>query len=119
MTRWVINVLATLPFFAFGRVVVLGDAVCFSPTIQMTRLTTGSERIQAHAMTPFQGAGAGQAMEVSPRPSLASDLLIVETILFTSGRLDPCRVALTPARDAGHRGASASNLFPHPPAPRY
>ncbi|KAI0248756.1 salicylate hydroxylase [Lactifluus subvellereus] len=43
ITRWVVNVLSTLPFFAFGNVAVMGDA--------------------AHAMPPFQGAGAGQAME--------------------------------------------------------
>jgi len=43
ITRWAVNVLPTLPFFAFGNVAILGDA--------------------AHAMTPFQGAGAGQAIE--------------------------------------------------------
>ncbi|KAH9989922.1 FAD/NAD-P-binding domain-containing protein [Russula compacta] len=41
--RWAVNVLPPLPFFSFGNVAILGDA--------------------AHAMTPFQGAGAGQAIE--------------------------------------------------------
>jgi salicylate hydroxylase len=36
--------------------------------------------MQAHAMTPFMGAGAGQAMEVSPRPN--SCLWIAETFLL-------------------------------------
>ncbi|KAI0262367.1 salicylate hydroxylase [Gloeopeniophorella convolvens] len=43
VTRWAVNVVQPLPSFAFGNVAVLGDA--------------------AHAMTPFQGAGAGQAIE--------------------------------------------------------
>jgi hypothetical protein len=45
----------------------------FPPPFGLTRLTTGSELIQAHAMTPFQGAGAMQAMEVSLRPTRVSD----------------------------------------------
>ncbi|KAI0290583.1 salicylate hydroxylase [Russula brevipes] len=43
ITRWAVNVLQPLPFFAFGNVAILGDA--------------------AHAMAPFMGAGAGQAIE--------------------------------------------------------
>jgi len=43
ISRWAVNVIPTLPFFSFGNVAILGDA--------------------AHAMTPFQGAGAGQAIE--------------------------------------------------------
>jgi hypothetical protein len=27
MTRWAVNVLPTLPFYAFGNVAILGDAV--------------------------------------------------------------------------------------------
>ncbi|TFK91603.1 FAD/NAD(P)-binding domain-containing protein [Polyporus arcularius HHB13444] len=42
-TRWAIHELKPLPFYFTGRVVLLGDA--------------------AHAMTPHQGAGAGQAIE--------------------------------------------------------
>ncbi|KAI0314036.1 salicylate hydroxylase [Amylostereum chailletii] len=43
MNRWAVNVVKPLPSYASGRVALLGDA--------------------AHAMTPFQGAGAGQAIE--------------------------------------------------------
>ncbi|THH16400.1 hypothetical protein EW146_g4239 [Bondarzewia mesenterica] len=44
VNRWAVNVVKPLSSYAFGRVALLGDA--------------------AHAMTPFQGAGAGQAIEV-------------------------------------------------------
>lgn len=60
ITRWAVNVLPTLPFFAFGNVAILGDA--------------------AHAMTPFQGAGAGQAIEDAlVLASLLSDELATKT----------------------------------------
>ncbi|KAH9988531.1 salicylate hydroxylase [Russula vinacea] len=60
ITRWAINVLHTLPFFAFGNVAILGDA--------------------AHAMTPFQGAGAGQAIEdASILAALLSNELTTKT----------------------------------------
>jgi len=60
MTRWAINVLPTLPFYAFGNVAILGDA--------------------AHAMTPFLGAGAGQAIEdASVLVSLLSSELTTKT----------------------------------------
>ncbi|TDL26535.1 salicylate hydroxylase [Rickenella mellea] len=42
-SRWAIDTVGPLPTFNFGRVVLLGDA--------------------AHAMTPHQGSGAGQAIE--------------------------------------------------------
>ncbi|KAJ6468998.1 salicylate hydroxylase [Mycena vitilis] len=42
-SRWAICTVSDLPFFNSGRVILLGDAV--------------------HAMTNFQGAGAGQAIE--------------------------------------------------------
>jgi salicylate hydroxylase len=60
ITRWAVNVLPTLPFFAFGNVAILGDA--------------------AHAMTPFQGAGAGQAIEdASVLAALLSNELATKT----------------------------------------
>ncbi|KAI0277466.1 salicylate hydroxylase [Russula aff. rugulosa BPL654] len=60
MTRWAINVLPTLPFYAFGNVAILGDA--------------------AHAMTPFLGAAAGQAIEdASVLASLLSSELATQT----------------------------------------
>jgi hypothetical protein len=59
----------TLPFFSFGNVAILGDAV--SPVCCVSDNPTTPEHDkktkQAHAMTPFQGAGAGQAIEVSLR----------------------------------------------------
>ncbi|KAI0277472.1 hypothetical protein BGY98DRAFT_886114, partial [Russula aff. rugulosa BPL654] len=59
-TRWAVNVQPTLPFYAFGNVAILGDA--------------------AHAMTPFLGAGAGQAIEdASVLASLLSDKLATKT----------------------------------------
>jgi hypothetical protein len=56
-----------------------------------------------------------------PWKSVSAQLvfLIVEPFFSLSGCLDSCRVALTPARNAGHRGASAWHLFPYPPAHRY
>jgi len=60
MTRWAVNVLPTLPFYAFGNVAILGDA--------------------AHAMAPFMGAGAGQAIEdASALASLLSNELTTKT----------------------------------------
>ena len=65
ITRWAINVLPALPIFAFGNVAILGDAV--SPLLYRIRRHQNmiNNQMQAHAMTPFQGAGAGQAIEVS------------------------------------------------------
>ena len=53
-----------LKSFVHDRVVLLGDAV--SPALLASRparpaLTVG---MQAHAMMPYQGSGAGQAIEV-------------------------------------------------------
>ena len=65
LTRWAINVMPTLPFYAFGNVAILGDAVSLSCGV--SDLNIIKNKTQAHAMTPFQGAGAGQAIEVSLR----------------------------------------------------
>jgi salicylate hydroxylase len=48
----------------------------FLPTIPMTKIDNWIQtRIQAHAATPFLGAGAGEAMEVSLPPPNSSFLL--------------------------------------------
>ncbi|KAH9988555.1 salicylate hydroxylase [Russula vinacea] len=60
ITRWAVNVMPTLPFFAFGNVAIMGDA--------------------ALAMTPFLGAGAGQAIEdASTLAALLSNELATKT----------------------------------------
>jgi len=58
---------APLPFFADRNVAILGDAVgiCFFSATYRTPDHERKKKRQAHAMTPFQGAGAGQAIEVS------------------------------------------------------
>ncbi len=49
--------------FVSGRVALLGDAVSIRYGIAFAH--RGTKRIlQAHAMSPHQGSGAGQAMEV-------------------------------------------------------
>uniref|UniRef100_A0A8H8CFB4 FAD-binding domain-containing protein n=1 Tax=Psilocybe cubensis TaxID=181762 RepID=A0A8H8CFB4_PSICU len=47
VTKWIVRDLVPLNHYSFGRVAIAGDA--------------------AHAMTPHQGAGAGQAIEVGNR----------------------------------------------------
>ncbi|KAI0277468.1 FAD/NAD-P-binding domain-containing protein [Russula aff. rugulosa BPL654] len=61
ITRWAVNVTPTLPCYAFGNVAILGDA--------------------AHAMTPFLGAGAGQAIEDA---SVLASLLSSELTTLTT-----------------------------------
>ena len=59
--RWAIHTVKPLKSFVSGRVGIIGDAVrsllTFIPLIYRPAL-------QAHAMTPHQGSGAGQAIEV-------------------------------------------------------
>ncbi|KAI9507157.1 salicylate hydroxylase [Russula earlei] len=62
ITRWAVNILPALPFFAFGNVAIMGDAVSILP-LSEAYPTSDHELTQAHAMAPFQGAGAGQAIE--------------------------------------------------------
>jgi hypothetical protein len=60
-------------------------------------------KTQAHAMAPFQGAGAGQAIEVSSR--IFSRLVRKRTLIkqtFDLGRFDPGFVALKRARNEDH-----------------
>lgn len=61
-SRWVINSVVSLPSFVSGRVVLLGDAVRMIFFLQWSRFA--NRAIQAHAMTPHQASGAGQAIEV-------------------------------------------------------
>ena len=72
-TFWVINTLNPLPISTYGRVALLGDAVCCT----LHRLLSRSGNLtviccKCHAMSPYQGAGAGQAIE---------DAFILSTLL--------------------------------------
>ena len=61
-TKWAIHELKPLPFYTLDRVVLVGDAVCgLHRTVQSIPFMDYG---QAHGMTPHQGAGAGQAIEV-------------------------------------------------------
>ena len=62
-TKWAINNLNPLKEYAQHRVILAGDAV--SPLLSLS-LDRQLMLPQAHAMTPHQGAGAGQAIEVRP-----------------------------------------------------
>ncbi len=60
--KWAIHEVFPVPFSAAGNVALVGDAVSANrPNIKSDFL---DKVFQAHAMTPFQGAGAGQAIEV-------------------------------------------------------
>jgi len=65
ISRWAVNVVPPLPFYAYGNVVILGDAVGIRILFVTYRSSDHEHKHKAHAMTPFQGAGAGQAIEVS------------------------------------------------------
>ena len=61
-TKWAIHELKPLPLYTLDRVVLVGDAVCgVHRTVQSIPFMDYG---QAHGMTPHQGAGAGQAIEV-------------------------------------------------------
>ena len=65
---WSINTVKVLPSYVKGRVVLMGDAVSpWHTNASFVRIYADPEW-QAHAMTPNQGSGAGQAVEASPRP---------------------------------------------------
>lgn len=66
VNKWVVNVVRPLPAYNWGRVALLGDAVRF--LVERNSEHHGGMLthllVQAHACTPFQGAGAGNAIEV-------------------------------------------------------
>ena len=60
--RWAIHTVKPLNSFVSGNVAILGDAV--RVVFAGDNAYSPFDRIQAHAMTPHQGSGAGQAIEV-------------------------------------------------------
>ena len=63
-TRWVIHHLKPLPSYVGDSVVLVGDAVSATMESPYVMVLT-KVRCEAHAMTPHQGSGAGQAIEVT------------------------------------------------------
>ncbi len=60
-TKWAVNVVTKLPTYVDGHAALLGDAVS---TMCIDVVTCTHLLLQAHGMTPHQGAGAGQGFEV-------------------------------------------------------
>lgn len=83
--KWAIHQLHPLPSYVHERVILVGDAV--SVSFLVTGLLFIDNKKQAHAMTPHQGAGAGQAVEVGP-VRCARMTHLKRTF---AGRVCPCR----------------------------
>lgn len=59
--QWVVMAMDELPVCTYGNAALLGDAVRI--TYDRRPLSFNDKSSQAHAMAPFQGSGAGQAVE--------------------------------------------------------
>ena len=77
---WAVHTVRQLPTLVKGKVAIIGDAVSTSYTLCLQdQLKVELGTFQAHAMTPHQGAGASQALEV-PLP-LSRSRVISPTLL--------------------------------------
>ena len=117
MTRWAVNVLPTLPFFYFGNVAILGDAV--SPVLL---------RIQPHLKTKRRPMPWHRFRDVvqdkRSRSAFAYYSLVRKSLrliqqTYDLGCLDPGLSALRRADHEGHSVSGTWNLFPRPPTPRH
>ena len=102
----------TLPFYAFGNVAILGDAVSLSCGV--SDLNIIKNKTQAHAMTPFQGAGAGQAIEVSLRMMIS-----IQPKTYDVGCVNLGGAALKRAHNEDHSAAGARYLLAGPSTARH
>lgn len=101
-TRWVVNMIAGLPFSVRGRVAILGDAVSVTRDLQFfTSYLRECLSRQVHAMETHLGAGAGQSIEVR-RPLQA--ITIAKYVNTSAGRLYPRSPPRPPAHNVGPCG---------------
>ncbi|GJJ12598.1 hypothetical protein Clacol_006841 [Clathrus columnatus] len=100
-TRWAIHQLKPLPTYVDGRVALLGDA--------------------AHAMTPHQGAGAGQAIEDAYVLSelLGSHLTTLDTLVEALKVYEDVRKPVASHVLLGSQNAGRLYEFNGPPADHY
>lgn len=100
-TRWAIHQLKPLPVYVDGHIALLGDA--------------------AHAMTPHQGAGAGQAIEDAYILSelLGSPLTNLETLSEALKAYEQIRKPLASHVLQGSRDAGRLYEFSGPPKDNY
>ena len=66
--QWAVHTVRPLRSFVSGRVALLGDAVSWTVFSYVWLESSFIVLSQAHAATPHQGSGAGQAIEVRPLP---------------------------------------------------
>jgi salicylate hydroxylase len=65
VSKWAIQTVRPLDAYSSERVILLGDAVRFPLPSMQKEGGANTSILQAHAMTPYLGSGAGQGIEVS------------------------------------------------------